>query len=1292
MGQLIASRDWADTPLGPMPDWPPELVAAINTCLPSRVPMLLWWGPELIQIYNDAYVSALGDKHPRALGERAADCWAEAWAQLGPLADAVLAGRGATYSDNQPLLVNRYGYAEETYWTFSYSPVLDTRGEVLGIFVATTDTTLQVIGDRRMRALRALAESRVAADVPTACRAVERVLARFTADIPYSRIHLTLEEEAENVAATSRRAEWADDVIVLPLVVSGRQAPIGALVLAVSRHRALDEDYRLFLELVAGQVSLVLTDVLAYQAERRRAETLAELSRAKSELFSYVSHEFRTPLTLIAGPAEDAISDTDEPLPPSQLERMRVIRRNAARLGRLVDDMLDFARIEAGHLRPDAAETDLAALTREIAESFAPAVARAGLGFTVEAPPLPGPVRVDAGMWEKVVLNLLSNAVKYTLSGQVQLCLRASGDHALLIVSDTGIGIPEDQIPLLFQRFHRVHGSRGRSHEGTGIGLALVDELVRLHGGTVAVTSEEGVGTSFSVLVPLSESDAVAVRQERTAIAPVYVEEAVRWSSADPPPSRRRPEPDAALVLVVEDNADMRAFLLRLLEPRWRVLAAADGASGLALAREHRPDLVLSDVMMPELDGLELLRELRADPATASIPVIFLSARSGEVDTVEGLDAGADDYLPKPFSTQELLARVRANLELARLRNGESRFRRALVDSLQEGFLVGDTRGTVIEINSAFTEITGYPVSVLPCSWPFPWLFDPRERPDDYRAQEAAFHRFLSEGGGQFRIPFRHREGHRIWVEINATTVPGRDGERLFVGTIRDITAEKLAAERDGTVTEFAAALAAATDVTEVLDAGISALRKALHTSEAVAVVWPAEGLTALVVGVDSLEELRPAAREALATARARPVATVLVTAGETPGIAAPLGDNEAAVWLGLAPGRLLSQEEQALFGLLSSHLAQALHRARDYERARGVALTLQHAILGPTDLPPGFAVRYEPAVQPLEVGGDWYDVVRLPDGRIGVVVGDCVGRGIEAAAVMGQLRSSARALLLRANGPAQALEDMDTFAEQIPGAMCTTVFCAVVDPADGTLRYSNAGHPPPILAHPDRTRELLTDRSLPLAVAAGRSRPETKTQLRPGSTLLLYTDGLIERRDVPVLDGIGAAERVVLDSAALRPGELADRLLAELVPPVGHDDDIAVLVYRHPPEPLLLDLPARADQLAVMRGRLRAWLATADVPASVAEAVVVAVCEACTNAMEHGYGGDSDKRVRASARLDGGHIAIVVSDQGRWRTPDPSPGERGRGVRMMRALMDTVVIDSSDSGTTVRMRRRRSA
>ncbi|MBO0877992.1 MAG: response regulator, partial [Pseudonocardia sp.] len=377
-----------------------------------------------------------------------------------------------------------------------------------------------------------------------------------------------------------------------------------------------------------------------YQQQRARAEQLAELDAAKSEFFANVSHEFRTPLTLITALAEDSLADSDQPLPAEQRERVKVVRRNAGRLRRMVDDLLDFARIEAGRLRPELVAVDLAALTREVVESFAPAVYRCGLDLRVDCPELPAPVAVDITMWEKVMLNLLSNAVKYTLDGRISVTLRALDGHAELAVSDTGTGIPSDQLPHVFERFHRVHGQGGRSREGAGIGLALVHELAEILDGSVAVRSTEGEGSTFTVRLPLAPATAGASTSAPVTATPprrhtpIYLEEVLGWGVTANGASAEDASVAGAVagptVLVVEDNPDLRQYLSRLLAPHWRVRTAVDGQDGLRQVHRYRPDLVLADVMMPRLDGFGMLRRLRADPATAATPVVVLSARAGE--------------------------------------------------------------------------------------------------------------------------------------------------------------------------------------------------------------------------------------------------------------------------------------------------------------------------------------------------------------------------------------------------------------------------------------------------------------------------------------------------------------------------------------------------------------------------------------------------------------------------------------------------------------------------------------
>jgi signal transduction histidine kinase len=490
---------------------------------------------------------------------------------------------------------------------------------------------------------------------------------------------------------------------VLPVPSSIQHRLAGLLVLGLSAHLQLDNLYRDFCALATAQVATAVANARAYEAERQRAEALAELDRAKTAFFSNVSHEFRTPLTLALGPMEDLLAGARGALLPAQRADLEVAHRNALRLLRLVNTLLDFSRIEAGRVQASYEATDLAALTADLASTFRSAVERAGLSLVVDCAPLPAAVEtyVDRDMWEKIVLNLVSNAFKFTLAGEIVVSLRptAAGDAVALVVRDSGIGIPAAELPRLFERFHRVAGARARTQEGTGIGLALVQELVALHGGTVEAQSALDVGTTFTVTVPTGSAhlppDRIGARRElaSTAVgAAPYVEEALRWlPDASAMDEMTTPTDDWALaarefmgmapatdlgsaarararVLLADDNADMREYVSRLLGQLYEVEAVPDGRAALAAAQARPPDLVVSDVMMPGLDGFALLRAVRADPRTRELPVILLSARAGEEARVDGLHAGADDYLVKPFAARELLARVGTHLTLARLR------------------------------------------------------------------------------------------------------------------------------------------------------------------------------------------------------------------------------------------------------------------------------------------------------------------------------------------------------------------------------------------------------------------------------------------------------------------------------------------------------------------------------------------------------------------------------------------------------------------------------------------------
>jgi signal transduction histidine kinase len=722
MGAIMRAMDWSKTKLGPVESWPNSLKTMLGVLLGSRFPMLLWWGPDLLHLYNDAYRPILRDKHPAALAGPAAQFWAEVWDVAGPMARGVQAGGPATWTEDLQLFINSGDMLEETYFTFSYSPIPGDDGRVGGVLNTVQETTVKVRSERQIRMLHDLAaRAAEAKSEEEAYRIATDILSANELDIPFV-LSYALNEQA-NEAVLVGAGGWKDyegpakpelvpltghhsgagwpfaeivrgaheelvvgdlagrfgpipagrwnarpkRAIILPLSRAGRSTPYGFLVLGVSPHRELDERYQRFFHAAADQVATVIANARAY-------EQLAELDRSKTAFFSNISHEFRTPLTLLLGPMETLLADPV--LAPERRERLLQMQRNALRMLRLVNTLLDFSRMDAGRHSARFAPTDLAHYTVDLASAFRSALERAGLSFTVDCAPLPAPIYVDRDMWEKIVMNLLSNALKFTFEGGIYVRLAPVQGGAQLTVKDSGTGIPAAELPRLFQRFHRVEGARSRTHEGTGIGLALVQELVKQHGGEIRVASDEGKGSEFTISLRgghdhlpaehVVESSGIAA-VARSAAA--YLDDALQWLPNEPPPAAPAGRTSGTRVLVADDNGDLRNFLVGILAPHFDVQAVADGREALAAIAESRPDLVLSDVMMPNLDGLELVRALREDPETRTLPVILLSARAGQEASLEGLSVGADDYLAKPFTSQELLARVRTHLNMAQARN-----------------------------------------------------------------------------------------------------------------------------------------------------------------------------------------------------------------------------------------------------------------------------------------------------------------------------------------------------------------------------------------------------------------------------------------------------------------------------------------------------------------------------------------------------------------------------------------------------------------------------------------------
>src|SRR5215210_1899278 len=1188
MQRRIAEHDWAATPLGPMDGWPQSLRTAVRIVLGSRFAMWMAWGPELTFFYNDAYrEDTLAEKHPWALGRTTRAVWAEIWGDIGPRIEQVMATGEATWDQGLQLFLERRGFREETYHTFSYSPLSDDGGTTAGMLCVVVEETERVIGERRIATLRDLAAEATAATTERELfGAVERSLARNARDLPFAFAYTTPEQEGEPpVPATAGAPAWRDAVpaagaavlvelsdrrdlpsgawpepprqaLAIALADTTRARSAGMLVAGLNPYRPLDEGYRGFLELLGGQIAASLASVRAREAERRRAEALAELDRVKTDFFSNVSHEFRTPLSLILGPAEDALAEAAD---GEQAERLSVVFRNALRLQKLVNNLLEFSRIEAGHDEPEREPTELGGFTADLASMFRAATDRAGIALVVERPEAPVTAQVDREMWERIVLNLVSNAFKFTFEGEIRVALRRDGADAVLTVSDTGTGIEPEELTGLFERFRRVRGARSRTHEGSGIGLALVQELVRMHGGSVTADSELGAGSTFTVRVPLDEA-ATAAAATPTSGAAAYLEEALRWLpdagasvgelaavgaglAGDEDARDRR-----ARILIADDNADLRGYLERLLARDWEVETVPDGRAALDAIAARRPDLVLSDAMMPEVDGFGLLAFLRADPATSQLPVIMLSARAGEEAAVEGLAAGADDYLLKPFSSRELIARVRANLDLAELRQAAAR---AMARHAQ---LLRDLADAAVAVNRAAT---------VP----------------------------------EVLAVVAERARGLVGAERSAVRLEGRDADDPPGGPF--------------------------------------------------------------------------SRRVPLTSVGARPLGWLLL-GGET-----STGGVEA----------------EAVLTQLAQVAATRLANALLYEREHRVAETLQRSLL-PESLPTvagaELAALYLPGSSEASVGGDWYDAIAIDERTVTLVIGDVVGRGVKAASAMGQLRNAVRAYLLEGYGPAQTLSRVNRLLDTLGGGFATLA-CLCLDTRTGVLRYANAGHPPPLIVGPDgATRWLEDGLAPPIGAAREIAYRQAEDAIPDGGALVLYTDGLVERRDEPIDSGLARLAEAASDSPG-HAATLAGRLVGA-VPGTARPDDVAVLALARleaAGEPLVVRLPAEATSLSPLRDRLRRWLEATGADPRQAADVLLAVGEAASNAIEHALEPDPAAIVVTARGTDGGGPTIEIRDHGRW-DDQPSAPHRGRGMQIMRAIAGDVAVDRSPTGTIVTIQHRK--
>ncbi|MFG2741499.1 SpoIIE family protein phosphatase [Streptomyces chartreusis] len=1155
-GELLAGIEWAATPLGPPESWPGPLVDTLRLMLTSEHGMALYWGTEFATLYNLGSSPIVGAKHPWALGRPYKDVFPEVWAHpVSSHFHYVIDTRKSLLIPDEPLIMERHGFPEQCYFDSSFQPVLLDDGTAGGVLQIITETTGRVLGERRLRLLSETGARTAGLLTPDeVARVVAEVLGSYPEEIPFMGLYLASEpgklrlaasaglqpatEEVPrstadaseivarlaqvaadgapatlaataltgaNTAGQHTAAAWlpVEEALALPLECAGQMG--GVLVVGVNPCFPPAGTYRDFLEVLAAAVAGALTAALAHDEQRRRAEALAELDRAKTTFFANVSHELRTPLTLLLGPLQQALADEAR---PERREQLELAERGALRLLKQVNTLLDVAKAGAGQIRPTLEPVDLAGATAELAGVFRSAFEAAGLTLDVDCPPLPNPVSLDREMWEKIILNLLSNALKFTFTGGARVRVASAGDRARLTVTDTGTGIPASELPRLFERFYRVRGARSRSHEGSGLGLVLVKDLVEAHDGVVGVDSLLGQGTTVTVDLPFADAPRLrpappmsgtaspgetSRKGSRPGRAAAYVDEALGWLTPDPAaatpaaptptpraPAAPTPTPQAPAtrdvshdssthetdrphrprLLVVDDNADMRAYLTQLLQPDYDVLPAADGRAALEMALAQPVELVLSDVMMPRMDGFELVRALRADPRTARLPIVLLTARAGEEESVQGRQAGADDYLAKPFSARQLLARVRTGLELSQLRE------RALTE----------TRNQLAVLAS------------------------------------------LADAG----------------LRLSATLDPDQ-----ILRTAGEIL-----------LPDFADQIS-------------------IHLTDAR--TTPAQSPPAYIEGTPLL------AREALATAATQAInGTASAAAGPHPSpasmLALPLHAHDRTLGaLVLVREADYDAVEHKYLENLAHRLALAYDNATRYHNERRLALTLQRALL-PHSLPhvPGvrLATHYGASNRGAEVGGDWYDVLALPDGGVGFAIGDVMGHDVDAAIVMGQLRSALHSLAMEGAGPAEVLARLDAYLQSIATERFATCLYAVYDPHSHRLRYAAGGHLPPLLIAADISYLELPP-ALPLGL--GSTPVDHEVAFPPGTSLLLYTDGLVENRALS-LDGCLAALRqacATLPAAARTdPQQIIERALELLNTPDRVDDDIALLAATAEPTP----------------------------------------------------------------------------------------------------------------------------
>jgi signal transduction histidine kinase len=640
MGAMMRAHDWSASPLGHPRGWPQALRTTVGLMLNSKFPMFVAWGPELGFLYNDSYVTVLGDKHPRALGSRFQDIWREIWDDLHPLIERALKGE-ATYMDRMPLRMNRHGYDEDTWFRFSYSPVRDEDGTVAGMYCACVETTAEVLAERyrEQENQRLMTLFEQAPGILAVLRGPDHVFEITN----QSYLQLIGQRAVLGKPARAALPEVADQGFfeLLDQVYRSGQPFVGHAVPLRVRRGADGPLEERFVDFVyqpirgpKGEVEGIFVEGSDVTMRKRVEDELRAANRQKDQFLAMLAHELRNPLAPIMTAAQLLQRGTLDPLRARQASD--IILRQAEHMTDLVNDLLDVSRVTRGLVRIEREELDVAAIVHGAVEQVRPLLDTRRHELRLELCPQALHVSGDRTRLVQVVSNILNNAAKYTQPGGRIVVRTASEDgEAVIAVRDSGQGIDPSVLPYIFDLFTQAERTPDRSQGGLGIGLALVKNLVALHGGRVAARSEGAdKGSEFVIRLPLLS----------------------RAAPQEPAPPSVPAEAGAVRVLVVDDNADAAQMLATLLEAHGHVVSVEyDGTGGLARALRERPEVMLLDIGLPDMDGHELARRLRASPDTADAMLIALTGYGQVEDRERARQAGFDRHLVKPADLSELL-------------------------------------------------------------------------------------------------------------------------------------------------------------------------------------------------------------------------------------------------------------------------------------------------------------------------------------------------------------------------------------------------------------------------------------------------------------------------------------------------------------------------------------------------------------------------------------------------------------------------------------------------------------